>query len=88
MACQVKWARNLGMSWPGGYRSAVILALTKLSRSRRLTAPRRAHRPGWTYSAATLAATGSTLAAQNLYSGILPKGSSCGLVSTLAAASA
>src|SRR4029077_114457 len=41
------------------------------------------------YSAAALtAAAGSTLAAQNLYSGILPNGSSCGLVSTLAAASA
>jgi hypothetical protein len=40
------------------------------------------------YSAAADIATGSTLAAQNLYSGILPNGSSCGLVSTLAAASA
>jgi hypothetical protein len=40
------------------------------------------------YSAAAGIATGSTLAAQNLYSGILPNGSSCGLVNTLAAASA
>jgi len=32
-------------------------------------------------------ATGSTFAAQNLNSGILPKGSSCGLVRMLAAAS-
>ena len=38
------------------------------------------------YSAAITA--GSTRAAQNLNSGILPNGSSCGLVSTLAAASA
>src|SRR5271163_2092357 len=46
--------------------------------------------PGWAsdYSAAALTAAGSTLAAQNLNSGILPKGSSWGLVSTLAAASA
>ncbi len=40
------------------------------------------------YSAATLTAAGSTFAAQNLNSGILPNGSSCGLVRTLAAASA
>src|SRR5690606_26271287 len=40
------------------------------------------------YSAATAASfTGSTRAAQNLNSGILPNGSSCGFVSRFAAAS-
>ena len=39
-------------------------------------------------AAAARARTGSTLAAQNLNSGILPNGSSCGLVSMFAAASA
>jgi len=37
-------------------------------------------------AAAAVIGAGSTLAAQNLNSGILPNGSSCGLVSTLAAA--
>ncbi len=41
-----------------------------------------------TYSAATSMSAASTLQAQNLNSGILPIGSSCGLVSRFAAASA
>ncbi len=41
---------------------------------------------GRPYSAATKASIFSTRAAQNLNSGILPKGSNCGLVNMLAAA--
>ena len=59
--------------------------------SMRATAPRSARRmPATrvTHSAATAISACSTFAAQNLNSGILPIGSSCGLVSRLAAASA
>ena len=44
--------------------------------------------PSYSAATGTAVATGSTRAAQNLNSGILPNGSSCGLVRTFAAASA
>ncbi|SDR56750.1 hypothetical protein SAMN05519103_05465 [Rhizobiales bacterium GAS113] len=76
----------------GEFEPAVLLITQPLTRSLAALgidlSPQAGRGKALRYSAATLTPTALTRAAQNLNSGILPKGSRAGLVRRLAAASA